>query len=173
MEKKNMKQIEEKMSLYFKYKNDTASIKGKIILLKAQIDEIESDIRETNISIKEMNEHNKDEACVENDDKHGLMKLVLRLENELQDKRKELIKLKAEHRAKEKYLKDFEYIMDNLDDIDKKFIDLKYNKKRSINYISISLNIAQSTAYRKRNRIADLVSSYFEEQYQYKLKCGA
>ncbi|WP_415330922.1 hypothetical protein [Clostridium perfringens] len=50
--------------------------------------------------------------------------------------------------------------LSTLNEEDRRFIELKYGDEKSILAISQSLNIAQATAYRKREEIIELVADF-------------
>ena len=47
-----------------------------------------------------------------------------------------------------------------LQEEDKRFLELKYGDKKNILQISLRLNIAQATAYRKREELVEVIAEY-------------
>lgn len=174
MEKEDMQKMEERFILYFKYRSETESMYSRIVSLTNQLNEIDSDARSIRDDIEFYNSRReKDNEKVEYifDDEEELKKTLTFLEKERQNKGKVLIKTKKDLRERECYLKEVEYIMSCLDEIEQDFINLKYNKKKKMSTISVELGVGLSTLYRKKKNISAVVKDYFEESYR--LKFGA
>ena len=58
------------------------------------------------------------------------------------------------------YVSNMDLNLSTLNEEDRRFIELKYGDEKSILSISQSLNIAQATAYRKREEIIELVAEF-------------
>ena len=52
--------------------------------------------------------------------------------------------------------------VEQLNEEDKRFIELKYGDKENLLYISIKLNMSKTTAYRKREEIVENIAEYEE-----------
>lgn len=174
MQKEDIQKMEEKFNLYFKYRSETESMYSRIVSLTNQINEIDSDARSIRDNIefykREREQHNVNVEYIF-DDEEDLKNTLSFLEKERQSKGKVLIKMKKDLRERECYLKEIEYILSCLDQIEQDFINLKYNKKKKMSTISVDLGVGLSTLYRKKKNITAIVKDYFEETY--KLKFGA
>lgn len=162
MNKEEVKQMEYKAELYFRYIIECESMRSKIASLRQQIDEINSDINIISSNMKIINEA-KDETdgYVYDDD---LVKNFEFLKKEQQYKSNMLIKTKRELREREWYVKEFEYVTSCLDECERSFMNLKYNKKKKMSTISIELGVGLSTLYRKKKNITMVINNYFKDK---------
>ena len=73
---------------------------------------------------------------------------------------KKLFRTRADIRYLNDYVRNMDLNLTTLNEEDRRFIELKYGDEKSILSISQSLNIAQATAYRKREEIIELVAEF-------------
>ena len=66
---------------------------------------------------------------------------------------RKILKAKRQLRESKNNIKNFNNKLEMLEEEEKKFIELKYSSKVSMTAISRTLNIAEITAYRKREDI--------------------
>lgn len=162
MNKEEVKQMEYKAELYFRYIIECESMRSKITSLRKQIEEINSDINiiSNNMEIFEKTK-DKNDGYVYDDE---LVKNFEVLKKEQQYKSNMLIKTKRELREREWYVKEFEYITSCLDECERNFMNLKYNKKKKMSTISVELGVGLSTLYRKKKNITMVINNYFKDK---------
>ena len=73
---------------------------------------------------------------------------------------KKILKSRAKLREIERYVDHMDRNIKMLQEEDKRFLELKYGDKKNILQISMILNIAQATAYRKREELVEVVAEY-------------
>lgn len=168
MDKELFKKTEGRLYRYFRYKKEIQSMKRRIEFLEQQIKEINSSIRnvhnyicvdpyQNGAGISERVQSSSDgTSYVEKE----MEMEVTKLEKEQCNKIKGMHKLEARVREKETYVKYMDINIEMLEEEDKRFIELKYGDEKSIIAISIKLNIAQATAYRKREELVYSIAEF-------------
>lgn len=166
MDKECLKKIEKIVYEYFQCRLDIESINRKINLLESQINEIDKDIRTTNVKIDyyqkgiTMNERVQTSTNSISYVEAEFDKAIGALERELCNKTKEILEVREKLREKESFLESIEGNINMLEEEDRRFIELKYKYKKTIPSIAMELNIAQATAYRKREKLIMNIAQY-------------
>lgn len=158
MNKEMFKKIESKLYNYFKNKKTIYSLKDKITNLENKLNKIKEDIKCINITIDDYKSVGFDER-VQTSLKAGsvfenqICSEIGKLEQEYTFMLRKILKAKRQLRESKNYIKNFNNKLEMLEEEEKKFLELKYSSKASMTAISRKLNIAEITAYRKRDDI--------------------
>ena len=166
MDKELFRKTEGKLYRYYESKKKIYSIKEDIAGLEREIKTIEYDIRHSNVTIdyyqngigiqERVQSSSTGTSYAENE----MCKQIERLEKEHVEKTKKLLKNKAKIRELERYIDYMDRNIRMLQEEDKRFLELKYGDKKNILQISMRLNIAQATAYRKREELVEVIAEY-------------
>lgn len=162
MNKEMFKKIEGKLYNYFKEKKMIYTLKDNIISLEKRLEEIQEDIKYINVSVDTYKSVGFDER-VQTSLKAGstfenqICSEIGKLEQEYTFMLRKILKAKRQLRDSENYINKFNSKMEMLEEEDKKFLELKYGDSASIITIARKMNIAQSTAYRKREEMIEMV----------------
>lgn len=168
MDKELFKKTEGKLYRYFRYKKDIVNSKRRIEFLENQIKEIENrivtvhnyinvDPYQNGAGISErVQTSSTGTSYVESE----MIKEVTKLEKEKCNTMKTILKLEAKIREKEAFVRRMNTNIEMLNEEDKRFMELKYGDEKNILYIHQKLNIAQATAYRKREEIVQAIAEY-------------
>jgi len=74
-----------------------------------------------------------------------------------------ILNVKSEIRALERFVLDFEFVMNSIDEDYRAFIKLRYGEKRSNTYISIELNISEASVGRLRNKVLQELEEWLRD----------
>ena len=166
MNKELFRKTEGQLYRYYESKNKIYNIKEDITWLEREIRTIEYDIRHSNVTIDYYQNGTGIQERVQSSPtgtsyaESEMCKQIEILEREHLEKTKKILKYKSRIRDMERYI---EYMNKNiglLQEEDKRFLELKYGDKKNILQISIKLNMAQATAYRKREEIVEVIAEY-------------
>lgn len=171
IDKDTFRKTEKKLYNYFGKNKKINSIKLKVSLLKRQIEDIESKLKNVNVSIpEESNSITYEERVQTSPDgvsyaERTLMRITDKLISEKARKEEEITDLEEE-------LRDIEadnIIMDDnircLNEEDKKFLKIKYEEKKKDWQIGFKLGISQSSATRIRQGLVENVARW-EQWYK-------
>lgn len=166
MDKELFRKTEGKLYRYYESKKKIYSIKENIARLEREIKTIEYDIRHSNVTIdyyqngigiqERVQSSSTGTSYAENE----MCKQIERLEKEHVEKTKKILKNRSKIRDMERYIDYMDRNIRMLQEEDKRFLELKYGDKKNILQISLRLNIAQATAYRKREELVEAVAEY-------------
>lgn len=171
IDKETFRKTEKKLYNYFGKDKKINSINRKISLLKKQIEDIESKLRNVNISIPEESKSMTYEERVQTSSdgasyaERTLMRITDKLIAEKARKEEEITDLEEELRDIEA---DNIIMGDNIGDLseeDKKFLKIKYGEKQKDWQIGFKLGISQSSATRIRQGLVENVARW-EEWYK-------
>lgn len=175
MEKdKLFNKTENQLYRYFEYKNKIHKFERKVDDLEQQIISLDNQMRNVHkyIHLDTMPPGGAGVGERVQTSISGTSYMEKQLEQEvtkLEKRKVEKIKNKIKTENKIADMKSFIRIMDsnieNLSEEDKRFIEYFYGAKKKIPYIAMQLNIAQATAYRKRE---ELVKNIEESMWMYK-----
>lgn len=166
MDKELFDKTEESLYKYFKYKKKIYKLKGRESYLENRLIEIESDIKNANVTIDYYQNRTGISERVQTSSKgtsfaeEQICREIGKLEREHIITTKKLFRIRADIRYLNDYVSNMDLNLSTLNEEDRRFIELKYGDKKSILAISQSLNIAQATAYRKREEIIELVAEF-------------
>ncbi|MDC4249593.1 hypothetical protein M3X99_01030 [Clostridium perfringens] len=166
MDKNIFRKTEEALYKYFKYKKKIYRLKGRESYLENRLIAIESDIKNANVTIDYYQNGAGISERVQTSSKgtsfaeEQICREIGKLEREHIITTKKLFRIRADIRYLNDYVSNMDLNLSTLNEEDRRFIELKYGDKKSILAISQSLNIAQATAYRKREEIIELVAEF-------------
>lgn len=173
MEEKLFKKTEEQLYRYYEYKNKIYKLERKVEDLEEQIQKIDNQMRNVHKYIHldtDLPATGTGEKVQTSISGTSYMEKQMEQEVTKLEKRKiEKIKSKIKTENKISDMKSFIKIMDtNIEHLleeDKRFIEYLFGSKASIPYIAIKLNMAQATAYRKKD---DLIENIADSMWMYK-----
>ena len=166
MDKELFRKTERKLYRYYESKKSIYCIKDEIARLERELVTIEYDIRHSNVTIDYyqngigIQERVQSSSTGTSYAESEMCKQIERLEREHLEKTKKILKNRAKIRELEKYISYMDRNINLLGEEDKRFLELKYGDKKNILQISLRLNIAQATAYRKREELVEVVAEY-------------
>lgn len=166
MDKILFDETEKALYKYFKYKKKIYKLKGRERYLENRLSSIEKDIKNANVTIdyyknevgisERVQTSAKGTSFVE----EQICKEIGRLEREHIITTKKLFRTTADIRYLNNYVEDMDLNLNTLNEEDRRYIELRYGDKKSPIAISRSLNIAQATAYRKREEVVEKVADF-------------
>ncbi|WWU65205.1 transcriptional regulator [Clostridium baratii] len=166
IDKNIFRKTEAALYRYFKYKNKIVELRDKIKYQKKRLVKIESDIRSANITIDYyqngigISERVQTPSSGISFVEEQMCKEIGKLEREHLIISKKILKNEHKVRDLEEYIDNMETNLNTLCEEDRRFIELKYGDDKNILQISQNLNIAQATAYRKREDIVKVVAGF-------------
>jgi hypothetical protein len=166
MDKELFRKTEGKLYRYYESKKKIYSVKEDIARLEREIKTIEYDIRHSNVTIDYyqngigIQERVQSSSTGTSYAEKEMCKQIERLEKEHVEKTKKILKNRSKIRDMERYIDYMDRNIRMLQEEDKRFLELKYGDKKNILQISLRLNIAQATAYRKREELVEAVAEY-------------
>jgi len=166
MDKELFRKTEGKLYRYYESKKKIYSIKEDILRLEREVRTIEYDIKHSNVTIDYYKNGTGIQERVQSSStgtsyaENEMCKQIERLEKEHVDKTKKILKNKSKIREMERYIDYMDRNIRMLQEEDKRFLELKYGDKKNILQISMRLNMAQATAYRKREELVEAVAEY-------------
>lgn len=158
MNKEIFKRIEGKLYNYYKEKKMIYILKDNILNLEKRLEEVKQDIKYINVSVDDYKSAGFGER-VQTSLKAGstfenqICTEIGKLEQEYTFMLRKILKTKRQLRESKNYIKTFNNKLESLGEEDKRFLELKYSSKESMVAIARKLNIAEITAYRKREDI--------------------
>ncbi|WFD09751.1 hypothetical protein [Tepidibacter hydrothermalis] len=180
LKKDNFRNIEELLYGYYQDKKGIDKIKYTILTLENKKNKLEYILKNTDIEemlnlLGEDNEYSHDikgvnynVAKVQTSRSNGsyfeneMMHLIGQVEKEFKDTNKKLIKLKLDLTEIESKLESMDYILNQLDEESKEYIELRYGNKASYYTIASELNIGKSTAERRRKSIVSSIEAFYK-----------
>lgn len=166
MNKELFRNTEGSLYKYFKYKKKIYHLKDRARYLENRLKGIEEDIRNANVTIDYYQNGTGISERVQTSSKgvsfaeSQICKEIGKLEREHITITKKIFRIKADIRYLSDYVSNMDLNLSTLNEEDRRFIELKYGDEKSILAISQSLNIAQATAYRKREEIIYKVAEF-------------
>ncbi|HHD2820126.1 TPA: transcriptional regulator [Clostridium perfringens] len=166
MDKTLFDKTEEALYKYFKYKKKIYSFRERVGYLENRLLGIEEDIKNANVTIdyykngigisERVQTSSKGTSFAE----EQICREIGKLEREHIVITKKIFRIRADIRYLNDYVSNMDLNLSTLNEEDRRFIELKYGDRKSILAISQNLNIAQATAYRKREEIIELVAEF-------------
>ncbi|MBS6503913.1 MAG: transcriptional regulator [Clostridium sp.] len=166
MDKELFRKTEGKLYRYYESKKKIYSKKEDIARLEREVRTIEYDIRHSNVAIDYYQNGTGIQERVQSSStgtsyaENEMCKQIERLEKEHVDKTKKILKNRSKIREMEGYIDYMDRNIRMLQEEDKRFLELKYGDKKNILQISMRLNMAQATAYRKREELVEAIAEY-------------
>ncbi len=155
--------------LYRHYRNlkEIEKLKSRVVLLWKQKEQIEQDIRTANVKIDyyqsgmALGERVKTSSTGTSYAEREIIKAIEKLERELIQKKKKILKLHARIREKEEQIADMDYNIQMLSEEYKRLIEWKYGENKSLDWIATEMYAgARTTAYRKREEIVESIAQW-------------
>lgn len=150
---------------HFKRKQKIMTVSRSIEEIEKKIEKNKKDIETTNISIplqssamsyeERVQTSPSGDGYAEKELERQISKLeqnIVWLEDRKVDKRVCLDKLEIE-------VKEIDSVLENLDEEELRFVELKYGDKKGIEQISQCMSMARTTVYRKRKNIVEKISN--------------
>lgn len=166
MDKAVFRSTEKKLYNYFSKDKNINSRKRKIQLLNSQIEQIEYKLRNVNVTIPiESRSAGFDERVQSSSDgssyaEKALIRITDNLLNEQVRKAEEINMLEEEIRNIEADNIIIEFNIKDLNENDIEFLKLKYQKCLSDKQVAYKLNMDQSTATRKRQKLVEDIARW-------------
>lgn len=166
MDKELFRKTEGKLYRYYKSKSKIYRLKNEILFLENKLNRIEADIKNTNITIDYyqggagINERVQTSSSGSSYAETEICREIEKLEKAHVDTYKKILKLKARIEELEEFILHMESNIGQLQEEDKRFLELKYGDEKNLIYISMTLNMSKTTAYRKREELVENVASY-------------
>lgn len=166
MDKELFRKTEGMLYRYYESKKKIYGIKEDIARLEREVRTIEYDIRHSNVTIDYYQNGTGIQERVQSSStgtsyaENEMCKQIERLEKEHVEKTKKILKNRSKIREMERYIDYMDRNIRMLQEEDKRFLELKYGDKKNILQISMRLNMAQATAYRKREELVEAVAEY-------------
>lgn len=160
------KEIENRLYNYFRQLKEIDKLEYKCSVLEQQKNKIMTDIKNTNINIEPeiaSIDYSMEKVQVSHSDtsyaEAAAIKEITKLENEWTSIKKQILKLHARIRDIKYQTADMEYFINNLSDIYRSFICLKYKDGKSLEYIGDELHMSKSTAFKLKNNIINSIAN--------------
>lgn len=175
IDKELFRKTEGRLYRYFRQLKEIDKLKHRSLILWNQIQEIESDIKNTNVTVEtSLNmgiDYSKDRVQTSPSGssyaESGVIQEITKLERELNYKKHKILKLRVRIRELEDQTADMKYNIDGSDNVPglsaeyKAFIKFKYGEGKSIRWIGEEMyQGAKSTASRKREEIVENIAQW-------------
>ena len=177
MDNKLFKETEGLLYRYYEYKLNKNRLEREIESIQLTLKDIESDIKTANVNIDyyqsgmQISERVQTSSTGSSHAETEICKEIGRLEREHKKEFRKLLRKKYELRAYKKLIEFMDENIRTLSEEDKRFLELKYGDKNNIIQISMKLNIAKSTAYRKREELIENISRFTKRSEQLRFVC--
>ncbi|MGG7176213.1 transcriptional regulator [Clostridium paraputrificum] len=166
MDKELFRKTEGRLYRYYKSKNDIYKLEIEIESLENRKQVIEHDIKSSNVTIDYyqngigITERVQSSSTGTSYAETEMCKEIEKLEREHLRVTKKILKSKAKVRDIEEFINHMDHNIEQLSEEDKRFIELKYGDKKNILQISLIINMAQATCYRKRGELVQAIAEY-------------
>lgn len=168
MDKELFRKTESRLYRYFRYKKEIVNSKRRIEFLQNKINEIDYSIKNVHKYINVdpyqngagISERVQTSSTGTSYVEAEMIKEVSKLEREQCAMFKNVLKLEVKIREKESYIRNMDTNIEMLNEEDKRFIELKYGDEKEVPYIAMQLNIAQATAYRRREELIKNIADF-------------
>lgn len=160
------KKTEGALYRYFEYKKKIYKLKGREKYLENRLIGIEKDIKNANVTIDYyqngigMSERVQTSSNGISFAESQICNEIGKLEREHIIITKKLFRTRTDIRYLNDYVEDMDLNLNTLNEEDRRYIELRYGDKKNPVVIARCLNIAQATAYRKRNEVIELVADF-------------
>lgn len=169
IDKELFRKTEGKLYRYYGHTRFIEKLRDKALLLTQQKEAIRREMQELkhiqlesdlnmgiDYSMEKIQSSGSSTSVVENQ----MVKYIERLEKDYKHTIRSIGKINSRIREIELEMQNIGYNISLLGEEDKRFLELKYGDKKNILQISLKLNIAQATAYRKREELIQAISEY-------------
>lgn len=176
MDKDLFRKTEGKLYRYYQSKKKIHTLNNEISNLEYHKERVECDIRHANVTIDYYQNGTGIQERVQSSPSGSsyaeteMCKEIEKLEREHLRINKRILKIKAKIRELEEFIRHMNENIGQLNEEDKRFIELKYGDKKNILQISLIINMAQATCYRKREELVEAIAEYESTILGYILK---
>jgi uncharacterized coiled-coil protein SlyX len=169
IDKEVFRKTESRLYRHFKQAKLIEKLKHKIVIMWKQMEQIERDIKETNVTVEtglNMGIDYSREKIQTSPSGTGYaeQQIILeigKLERELLYKKKKILKLNARIRELEEQTQDMQYNLSTLSEEAKIFVEWKYGEEKSVEWIANEMyGGARATAYRKREELVENIAQW-------------
>lgn len=167
IDKKLFENTEGRLYRYYRNLKEIEKLKKVIETLNKQVEQIEDKIRNTNVKIDyyqsgmAISEKVQTSLNCASYAEREIIKAIEKLERELIQKKKKILKLEARIREKEEQIADMDYNISMLSEEYKRFLEWKYGERKSIDWIATEMyGGARTTAYRKRDELIESIAQW-------------
>lgn len=166
MDKELFRKTEGKLYRYYKSKSKIYRLKNEISFLESKLKRIESYIKNTNVTIDYyqngagISERVQTSSSGSSYAETEICREIEKLEKNHVYTYKKILKLKAKIEELEEFIFHMEANIGQLNEEAKRFLELKYGDEKNLIYISMTLNMSKTTAYRKREELVENIASY-------------
>lgn len=164
------KETEKKIFSYYRNLKEINKLKQRVEVLSRQKEAIEKDIRETNVDIEpEIKAVDYSKERVQSSSANSsyieaaLIKEIEKLERERKDTIQKILDCNARIREIETSTSEMEYVINDLSEEYKRFLELKYKELKALEYIADNLSIGKTTACRRRKEIIENIACELDE----------
>ncbi|UBK93102.1 hypothetical protein KLF37_07185 [Clostridium perfringens] len=168
MKREEIKELENRVKLYYKNKKTIEKLKDRVIKLDRHTGDILREMRElrnfkaeicSNMGIDYSKELIQISSPPGSEVEKELYKYIENLRNDCFINKRRKIKTEKRIRDFEYINQDLEFAINQLTEEEKRFLELKYGEGKSIEYIALNLFTgARSTTYRRREEIIRKIS---------------
>lgn len=153
IDKEIFRKTEGRLYRYYRHLKEIEKLKYKVVILWNQKEQIENDIKETNVTIElDLNmgidysrERIQTSPTGSSYAEQEILKAIGNLEKELFNKKKKILKLHARIREIENQDTDMDYAIRMLGEVYKQFVLLKYKQKLSFEQIGRELHMSSKS----------------------------
>lgn len=167
LEKDLFKKTEGRLYRYYRSLKEIEKLKNRVVLLWKQKEQIEQDIRNTNVKIDYVqsgaviSERVQTSSFGTSYAEREIVNAIEKLERELLHKKRKILKLHARIREMEEQIADMDYNISMLSEEYKRFLEWKYGERKSIDWIATEMyGGARTTAYRKREELVESIAQW-------------
>lgn len=167
LEKDLFKKTEGRLYRHYRNIKEIDKLKSRVALLLKQKEQIENDIRSTNVKIDYyqsgvgFGERVQTSSAGTSYAEREIIKAIEKLEKELVHKKRKILKLNARIREKEEQITDMDYNISMLSEEYKRLLEWKYGEGKSLDWIATEMyGGARTTAYRKREELVESIAQW-------------
>ncbi|MBD5572379.1 sigma-70 family RNA polymerase sigma factor [Clostridium botulinum] len=168
MDKDSFRKTERMLYNYFKKSKIIQHKHNLINILNKRIEEIEKDIKKTNVRIDYDLQATPGGERVQTSStgtsyaERAIIKAIENLEKEKTDKQQQILNIKSYISELEEESSSIECNIGMLNEEDKKFIELKYGKELSVEEVGSEMGMCRSVAYDKRKELVNNIMIWNE-----------
>lgn len=170
MEDELFRKTENQLYRYYRYKNKIQKQIRKVEILEQQIENLDNQMRNVhkyiNLDTMPPGAGISDGVQSSISGSSYMEKQMEKEVDKLEKRKVEKIKSKIKTESKIMDMQSFIRIMDTniemLDEEDKRFVEYFYGSDKNVPYIAMQLNMAQATAYRKREDLVKNIADFMD-----------
>lgn len=166
MDKELFRKIEGRLYRYFRSKRKIRDLNRENTLLENKQNQIENDIKNANVTIDYyqngigLSERVQTSSTGISYAESEICRAIGDLEREHSRNTIKILKNKSKIRELESFVEHMNNNIGQLQEEDKRFLELKYGDNKNLLQVSIKLNMSKTTAYRKREELIENIAEY-------------